>query len=235
MLGLVSFSCAIVADSINGDNVPENHQSFAGQSSTCMNNTMLARDAIQAFLTKDDPLKRLQAYVQRLLVSPNNEDPQLRLHAESVSLALAAATAPATPLNREPIVRIDDDFFTDLAGQVVTGADYSYTKLLGPDGPHFHDTVRCGISYQGPGLLYKGHRHVAQELYFVLEPDQGAIGGKGGGGGVLWLTGRTPAWEERNMSWHLTNEHHAMATSAESGALFFWSWTGEMTLDIRHA
>lgn len=188
----------------------------------------MARCAIRAFLTEGDVLTRLSAYVRPLLA---DSDPQLRQHAERVSQALMGQALTTTPLSNAPAVQIDDAFFTDLAGQAVVDADYSYAQLLGPDGPHVHNSVRCGISYQGPSLLYKSHHHVAQELYFVLNSDKD----EGTGAGVSWRTDRAPAWEERGMSWHLENEHHAMATSAHAGALFFWSWTGDIALHVKHS
>ena len=98
-------------------------------------------------------------------------------------------------------------------------ADYAYVQLAGPDGPLYSPTVRFGLSYQGPGLSYLGHHHLAQELYVVLE------------GQSQWWTDSTPTWVDQVVSFHAPSENHAMRTKDEP-ALYFWSWTGDLTMDV---
>ena len=121
------------------------------------------------------------------------------------------------------VTTILDTFFTDLTGSTVQGADYAFVQLVGPNGPYVNDQVRLGVSYQGPGLSYLGHHHVAQELYVVL------------GGSSLWWTDSEPQFVFRNVSFHASNAHHAMSTPASEPGLFFWSWTGDVELEIKHS
>ena len=150
------------------------------------------------------------------------KDEQLRHHALQVLQALESARPSDPP--QFAVRRIDDDFFTDLDGGPVSHADYAFVQMVGPEGPVHHDTVRLGLSCQGEGLSYLGHHHDAVELYFVLE------------GNSLWWTDSAPGWELRGRSFHRSGEHHAMKTPAgQGGALYFWSWTGEIPLHIKHS
>lgn len=190
---------------------------------------MISRSACRAFLAEGDPVARLRACLEplNLLFPPSaedNDDPGLRLHVQQLSCALSdAATSPITGSSSLTVSQINDNFFEDLCGKSVEGADYAFAQLLGPEGPYFHAHVRAGISFQGAGLLYKCHHHEAQELYIVLDGSSG------------WWTDRTPEWEVRERSWHIKNEAHAMATTANKGALFFWSWTGNIALEVKHS
>jgi len=150
----------------------------------------------------------------------------LKAHVEQVRTALRAASQSrvkeAANRHLNSVNRISDDFFRTLCGTKVQHADYGFVELLGPDGPHKHGSVRLGVSCQGPALLYQGHHHTAQELYIVLR------------GKSHWWTDSIPAWVERRVSFHASNEHHAMRTG-EAPALYFWSWVGELALNVKHS
>ena len=178
--------------------------------------TPTARSALLNFLADPHIFTTLCAQLDSLPADPSSE---LRAHTRQIRSALEAATARSdVSFNINPI---DDSFFSDLNGHPVRDADYAYCELLGPTGAYYDGGVRLGLSFQGPGLLYHGHHHIAQELYFVL---RGASG---------WWTDTSPVWEERAHSWHLSNEQHAMKTGEEP-TLYFWSWTGEdLVLDVK--
>lgn len=149
---------------------------------------------------------------------------QGRQHALRVQEALdgflSSSSPPSVELLHDDVQPIRDEFFTDQGGNMVEGADYAYVQLAGPEGPLISNTVRFGLSYQGPGLSYLGHHHTAQELYVVME------------GQSLWWTDSAPQWSEQTVSFHMTGENHAMRTQ-ENSALFFWSWTGDLTMDVK--
>jgi hypothetical protein len=148
-------------------------------------------------------------------------DHDLQDHAEQIMQAIEDISFDSSIVLEATFIL--DSFFTDSAGNDVNNADYAFVQLVGPDGPYFNNNVRFGISYQGAGLSYLGHHHVAQELYVVL------------GGSSLWWTDSQPSYASRNVSFHRSNEHHAMITPADEPALFFWSWTGDLELDIKHS
>jgi hypothetical protein len=154
---------------------------------------------------------------------PDDASSELQDHAKQTRSALATVYAE-NKLAFE-VSGIDDSFLTDLLGNVVHGAGtagYAFCEILGPDGAYYHESSRLGISYQAPGLAYRAHHHVAQELYFVLR------------GSSLWWTDSVPQWEERKCSFHRNSEHHAMRTEDEP-ALYFWSWTGDIGMDVKHS
>jgi hypothetical protein len=174
---------------------------------------MSACDTLMAFIAESpNVFAVLGAYLNSL---PEDASPELREHAGKVLQAINAVKLD--PQTAFEFNAIDDAFFED-----TVEADYGFVQLMGPNGPYRHDSVRCGLSFQAPGLSYKGHHHVAQELYFVLR------------GSSLWWTDSAPAWEERECSFHHPNEHHAMRT-ADAPALYFWSWTGDTTMEIKHS
>ena len=136
-------------------------------------------------------------------------------------LRSAAASPASTPAWRAS--QIDAAFFVEPGCP-----DYAYLQLAGPESDdtyYFSERARFGLSYQGPGLTYLGHEHAAVELYTVLD----------GESRTSWWTDRAPAWEERAHSFHEAHETHAMSTctcTSTGGGLYFWSWTGDLTLDI---
>ena len=87
------------------------------------------------------------------------------------------------------------------------------------------------LSYQGQNLTYLGHYHKAKELYIVLDNSTRTMKA------MSWWTDTYPKWTERNYSFHGENENHAMSTqnTNNSGTLFFWSWTGDLVLDVKHS
>ena len=145
------------------------------------------------------------------------------------------------------VTEIDPNFFVETSTPAAGVPDYAFLQIAGPpekEGkgtstpPSFFSssTTRFGVSMQGSDLSYHGHHHHAQELYVVLN----------GHGGVSWWTDSSPMWEYRDYSFHLSNENHAMSTvvpksssgctdASSNGTLFFWSWTGDLTLDIKHS
>lgn len=174
-----------------------------------------ARQALLQFLAERDIFAHLASYLDTV---PKTATVELREHTRQIRQALRAATVDSNATFK--VNTIDDTFFSDRAGNSVQNADYAFVEILGPTGACRNDEIRLGLSYQGPGLQYHGHHHVAQELYFVLQGTSG------------WWTDTAPRWEDRSCSWHLTNEHHAMRTG-DSPALYFWSWTGEsLALEI---
>ena len=119
------------------------------------------------------------------------------------------------------VTEIDSSFFDGSPED----AEYAFMQLAGPDcgeACFWTPSVRFGVAWQGPELSYLGHHHTAQELYIVLN------------GTSSWRTGSIPEWQERDHSFHMSDEHHAMRTNAEA-ALFFWSWTGNLELQIGHS
>jgi hypothetical protein len=160
---------------------------------------------------------------------PTNANGHLQDHVQQIRSALTDALANSTDSTDSQEVQfnvnnIDDSFFvSSVGGKKVTDANYAFVELLGPTGAYHDDNIRLGLSYQGPWLSYLGHHHLPRELYFVLE------------GSSDWWTDSVPKWVTRDMSWHLSHEHHAMKTNS-SPALYFWSWTGEdLALDVKHS
>lgn len=146
------------------------------------------------------------------------------------------------------VTEIDPNFFIETTKPSNEMPDYAFLQIAGPfpetsstgHASFFpSSTTRFGVSMQGPNLSYHGHHHHAQELYIILN------------GNAKWWTDLLPFWEYRNYSFHLSNENHAMSTvvqknsstgssgcidaSSSNGTLFFWSWTGDLTLDIKHS
>ena len=117
--------------------------------------------------------------------------------------------------------------------------DYAYMQIAGPKERGttekyniiVSNRVRFGLSYQGKNLTYLGHHHDAKELYIVL--DANTINNKS----MAWWTDNHPRWDFRNYSFHQSNENHAMSTNNtnNNGSLFFWSWTGDLTLEVKHS
>ena len=138
----------------------------------------------------------------------------------------------------KPSNEIPDYAFLQIAGPLPENEEKETSSSTGRASFFPSSTTRFGVSMQGPNLSYHGHHHHAQELYIVLN------------GHAKWWTDTTPLWEYRNYSFHLSNENHAMSTvvqqnstgssgcndaSSSNGTLFFWSWTGDLTLDIKHS
>eukprot|EP00927_Polykrikos_kofoidii_P009411 TRINITY_DN13928_c0_g1_i1.p1 TRINITY_DN13928_c0_g1~~TRINITY_DN13928_c0_g1_i1.p1 ORF type:complete len:226 (-),score=26.36 TRINITY_DN13928_c0_g1_i1:58-657(-) len=184
-----------------------------------------AEATLQAFLAKRPDIfsylhNRLLSALTQLSKSELSQ--HLRQHIHTVAAALSSVTLRSG--TAFTVRRVDDEFFRDQKGNQVRDADYGFVELLGPDAPSecHHSKVRLGLSYQGPSLCYRGHHHEAQEFYVVL------------GGASLWWTGSVPQWEYRDLSWHGRNEQHAMNTT-DRPAVYFWSWTGDTKLDVRHS
>eukprot|EP00927_Polykrikos_kofoidii_P009412 TRINITY_DN13928_c0_g2_i1.p1 TRINITY_DN13928_c0_g2~~TRINITY_DN13928_c0_g2_i1.p1 ORF type:complete len:208 (-),score=23.79 TRINITY_DN13928_c0_g2_i1:55-654(-) len=184
-----------------------------------------AEATLQAFLAERPDIfgylrDRLHSALTKL--SKSELSPHLREHIHTVLAALSSVTIRSGTAFE--VRRVKDEFFRDKQGKQVRDVDYGYVELLGPDAPSecHHSKVRLGLSFQGPSLCYRGHYHEAQEFYVVL------------GGASLWWTGSVPQWEYRELSWHGCNEHHAMNT-ADRPAVYFWSWTGNITHDVNHS
>ena len=126
---------------------------------------------------------------------------------------------------------ITNDFFLEKKDSY---PDYGYLQIAAPETTESifqSKKVRFGLSYQGQNLTYLGHYHKAKELYIVLDNSTRTMKA------MSWWTDTYPKWTERNYSFHGENENHAMSTqnTNNSGTLFFWSWTGDLVLDVKHS
>lgn len=190
---------------------------------------MAARGALLDCLSDKNIFRRLYS---RLLIQQVQSDASkdLQEHCQKVGTALKQIIDNNTDTDNKKetdsivynIISIEDSFFVNSSGDNVQNADYAFCEIVGDTGTFYNSNVRLGISWQSEDLVYLGHHHLAQELYFVLE------------GECDWWTDSIPTWETRNQSWHLSNEHHAMKTGT-GPALFFWSWTGELELNVKHS
>eukprot|EP00439_Symbiodinium_sp_Y106_P077597 s337_g16.t1 len=161
----------------------------------------------------------LQSLRESLSMVPKG-DPELGEHVDRVLEALEDCREAGDKNIDFKVRRIPDCVVQDLCGREVTDADYGFIQLAGPDGPLFAEEVRFGLAYQGEQLHYLEHHHVAKELYVVLQ------------GSTDWWAADHPVWEERSWSWHRSDVDHAMITN-EKPALQFWSWTGDLELDVK--
>ena len=154
----------------------------------------------------------------------------LNQHIDLVSSEIDRISNANQPVPNFEIEEITKNFFIEQNKL----PDYAFMQLTAPDSEStfVSDKVRFGLSYQGPNLTYLGHYHKAKELYIVLDTNN-----------CEWWQDSSPKWKERNYSFHEQDENHAMSTNTYNninlgmnvGTLFFWSWTGDLTLDVKYS
>jgi len=99
----------------------------------------------------------------------------------------------------------------------VTAVGRTFCQIVGPEGLIKDDTFRMGVYFQAPDVFYPSHRHIAEEVYFVLS------------GTALWQKDkvRFATQSPQTLIHHKSNQPHATRTQKEP-LLALWAWVGDI-------